>query len=259
VVETTRRAGIEGPDRLLLDLSRIGSNWEPPSSLSTAFICAAVSVMLPCEQDPVGSRRVNVTGTLAVCEPLVRRGVHVVFLSTNQVFDGSVAHRRADDATCPTSEYGRQRAEVEATLLALPGVVTVVRFGKLFEPGDPLLLGWVRDLRGGREIHPFADLVLAPLSVRFAVEVLLRVADRGVRGIVQASADRDVNYADVARHLAQRVGAPAELVQPTTSLSAGLPQHCIPKHATLDTSRLRDELGLKPPDVWATIDEVLEL
>lgn len=137
--------------------------------------------------------------------------------------------------------------------------MSVVRFGKLLEPGNPLLAGWVRDLRAGKAVRPFRDLVLAPISVAFAVQVLMRTADLRVRGIVQASADRDVTYADVASYLARRLGVSDSLVQPTTSREAAFPQECVPRHATLDTSRLRDELGLTPPDIWATIDEVLGL
>lgn len=95
--------------------------------------------------------------------------------------------------------------------------------------------------------------------MRFAVDVLLRVAERRARGIVQVSADRDVSYEEIARRIAQRVGAPQELVQPGHSQDAGFPQALVPRHTTFDTSRLRGELGLTPPDVWETIDEVVGL
>ncbi len=198
-------------------------------------------------------------GTVAVARGLVAQGCHVVFLSSNQVFDGDTPNRRADEPVQPRSAYGRTKAEAEALLLALPGDVCVVRFGKILEPAPSLLAGWVADLRAGRPVHPLSDLVIAPVSLGFAVSVLLRVADRRACGVVQVSAEHDISYEAIARHIASKVGADDSLVVPGHSRDARFPQALVPRHTTFDTSRLRGELGLTPPDVWATIDEVVGL
>lgn len=257
VLGTTRRQGTEGPSRVFLDLATQVDSWVPPEQVETGFLCAGISGLLPCERDPLGTSQINVRGTLAVARGLVAQGSHVLFLSTNQVFDGDSPSRRSDEPVGPRSVYGRTKAEAEAGLLALPGDVVVVRFGKILEAGPSFLSGWADDLRGGKPIRPLRDLVIAPVSTRFAVDVLLRVADRRARGTVQVSADRDVSYEEIARHIAQRVGAPQGLVQAGHSRDAGFPQDLVPRHTTFDTSRLRGELGLTPPDVWDTIDEVV--
>lgn len=259
VLGTTRRRGTEGPGRVFLDLAEIEQPWALPERFETAYLTAAISSLLPCERDPLTTSRVNVRGTLAVARGLQAQGTHVIFLSSNQVFDGETPNRHPDEPARPQSVYGRTKAEVEAAILAPSNLTTVVRFGKLLEPGNALLEGWVADLRAGRVVRPFRDLVLAPVSVRFAVDVLLGVAERRMLGIVQVSAQQDVSYEDVARYLARRLGASEALIQPGHSRDAGFPQACVPRHTTLDTTRLRGELGLTPPDVWETIDEVLGL
>src|SRR5450631_342704 len=88
VMETTRRPERAGPDRPFLDLAAPLEDWEPPSGTTAACIFAAMARIAACEADPAASASINVEQTLAVADRLLRRGAHVVFLSSNQVFDG---------------------------------------------------------------------------------------------------------------------------------------------------------------------------
>src|SRR5262249_2499746 len=87
---TTRRALGTGDDRIVLDLAAALAAWEPPAGVAAACICAAVARLGQCAADPIASARVNVAGTLALTERLAARGIYVLFLSTTQVFDGSI-------------------------------------------------------------------------------------------------------------------------------------------------------------------------
>jgi dTDP-4-dehydrorhamnose reductase len=165
--------------------------------------------------------------------------------------------RSPGDPVSPISEYGRQKAEVERQVLGFGEGGAVARFTKVLEPRAPLLQGWLQALRKGEPIHPFADMVMAPVPLGFAVKALHRVIRRRLPGVVQVSADRDVPYAEVASHVARRLGASRELVQPVTAREAGVPVSARPAHTTLDATRLREELGLEPPDVWSTTDATL--
>jgi hypothetical protein len=44
------------------------------------------------------------------------------------------------------------------------------------------------------------------------------------------------------------------LVQPVSAAESGLVLEHWPVHSTLDTTRLRHELGLTPPAVWEAIE-----
>ena len=49
-------------------------------------------------------------------------------------------------------------------------------------------------------------------------------------------------------------GAPASLVRPVDGRAKLLEASLAPDHTTLDTGRLERDLGMRPPDVWQTID-----
>jgi dTDP-4-dehydrorhamnose reductase len=257
VVTTTRRRDRTNQTRLFLDLADNTATWELPERVTVAVLCAALTKIDLCRQDPATTANVNVTGTVALAKNLAAAGAFVIFLSTNQVFDGSQPQRRPDELPAPATEYGRQKAETEKQLLALGRQVSIVRFTKLLSPDMALFTNWAQALKNGQIIHPFSDMTMAPVPMTFAVEVLGRIAERRRPGIVQVSADQDITYEQAARFLAERLNADDKLIQPIRARDSGGSFESIPRHTTLDTTILRTELGLEPPNVWTALTSVL--
>ena len=258
VITTTRRAGEISDQSLLLDLSNNVTEWNSPAGINASFLCAAATSLAACRENPEQSARVNVENTFLIADKLVKAGAFVVFPSTNLVFDGSALQCPADAPVRQQTEYGRQKAEAERRIIGLDKTV-VVRFTKIVWPDMPIVRGWIHDLKSGRAIRPFSDMVLSPISISLAVDVLIQVAEKKLAGIVQVSGDRDISYADLARHIAERIGAPPELVQPVRIQDSRIQIEATPAHTTLDTARLESELGIRAPDVWETIDSVFNL
>jgi dTDP-4-dehydrorhamnose reductase len=184
-------------------------------------------------------------GTIVLAKRLVEARVFVVFLSTNLVFDGETPFAKPTDPLNPQTEYGRQKAEAEAQFLTWGEQTAIVRFSKVLSPDMPLFLGWIRDLKAGKVIHPFSDMVMAPVSFAFAIKVLLQVTEKRLPGIFHVSANQDVSYALAAQHIARKMSVEMELVQPMSYRESGLT--FAPPNTTLDSNRLV-ELGLRVPD-----------
>lgn len=100
----------------------------------------------------------DVVGTLRLAHLLAEHGCFVVVISSNLVIDGIKPFRLPDEPTCPRTEYGRQKAEVEAALANLGDRAALIRLTKVFHARMPLTLGWVQSLREGKPIRLFAAL-----------------------------------------------------------------------------------------------------
>ena len=252
VVRTSRRATAGS---MPLDLAAIPATWAPPAGITAAVLCAAITSTDTCRDRPGEARRVNVEATVDLGRRLSAAGARVVFLSTNMVFDGSVAFTPAAASRCPKSAYGHMKAEAEESLLALGGT-TVVRLTKVVGRTLPVIEKWRAALDRGEPIRPFTDLLIAPVTLDVGAAVIAAAAREPLGPILQVSARADVSYADVAGRLAARWGYSPDLVRPASAAESGVRLEHVPLHTTLDASGVRDTLGLAPPDPWAAIDEV---
>jgi dTDP-4-dehydrorhamnose reductase len=251
VVGTSRRctAGM-----LPLDLAAAASSWQLPGRLHSAVLCAAVTSVAECRMQPAHARLVNVDATVDLAARLIAAGARVVFLSSNQVFDGAVPRTPADAAHCPRTAYGRMKAEAEIAILGLAASTLVVRLTKVVHGDMPLFAGWRDAFEHGQPVRPFADLPLAPLAIDFAATAVTASLSCERGGVVQVSATHDITYADVARRLARAFGRPESLVVPVWAATKTEAIEYVPQHTTLDTTMLRERLGLEAPDPWAAVD-----
>lgn len=257
VVGTTRRRDIVDEKHLYLDLLDNPGSWSFPSGIDIAFICAGVTKLEECEKNPDASRRVNVDGTCKLIKNLIRKGVFVIYLSTNQVFDGSVSHCLPEEPFSPVTEYGRQKAEIERLINQWKDSTLIVRFTKILGKENTLFSKWINDLKENKKIYPFKDIYISPIPLSFVISVLKLVASRKILGVLQVSGDKDISYADIAHRIAKLLKVNPGLVKPIEALKAGKDKETGGRYSALNTDRLKSVLGIDPPDVWESIDKVI--
>lgn len=241
-VATTSRRGPAA-----LDLAEPPALWPAlPEGVEVAYLCAAMTRLDACRADPDQARRVNVTGTVTLARRLHDQGCRVVFLSSDQVFDGTAPRRKASERPCPRTTYGRLKAEAEAAVLALGAHHCVVRLGKVIGPDWPMLVAWRRALEAGETIHPFHDLPVAPVGRDQVAALLKAVGIWQTGGVIQWTAPEDHSYADLAHRLAEALGPVPGRVSPVSCRAGTTCLEWYPQYATLDARRAWDELGLRP-------------
>lgn len=240
-----------------LDLTIDAESWPIPSGVATTHLCAAITSIAECRDRPDAARLVNVEGTAALARRLVAAGSRIVFPSTNMVFDGSEPFVRHGAVPNPRTVYGRLKVEAEQRMLELGDGVCVVRLTKVLGRRVPLFEEWRRALAAGRPIHPFSDMVLAPVSLGHAVRSLVAIGDARGSGMFHVSANSDVSYAEIAGHLAAMMRADPGLVQPRTVVETGLQTENVPRNTTLALDLAEASLGIVAPDPWQAIDESL--
>jgi dTDP-4-dehydrorhamnose reductase len=260
VLGTTRRANCVAADRPLLDLAAPLKHWEPPPQTRAVCICAAVARLTACAADPAGSAYINVTQTLALIERLIERGIYVLFLSSNQVFNGWVPNMPPEARYSPISEYGGQKVQTESVLrdqMARGAPIAILRLSKIIPHDIPLIRGWIDSLTAGRSITAFRDMMLAPAPTDLVIAAIGALLDDRAPGIFQLTGPRDVSYVEVAQFLASHLGAELGLVREISAVEAGMPKGATPRHTTLLSSLMRERYGLQVPDVWEVIGAVM--
>jgi cupin fold WbuC family metalloprotein len=241
--ETTRRADTVGGQRLYLDLLKPVRNWEIPEGIQVSFICAGVVKIMDCEQSPLETYNINVDNTISLIRRLLDAGSTVVYFSS----------------ALQSNEYTRQKDEVERTLLGWNEDIIILSMTKVLSPDMSLIKEWIKCLKNGIAIHPFSNLSMAPITINYVINTLLRIVDSSTRGVFHLSGDRYISYADAAAFIAKKLGVDEELVQPVTSKEVGLYKLSISNSKIIDNKRIQNEFGIEPPDVLGSISKSFSL
>lgn len=209
---------------------------DPDAVIHAGALSSADAVL----RDPARGREVNVVATTRLAEWAASRGRRLVFTSTDLVFDGSRSWYREEDPARAVLEYGRTKHEAEAPVLAIPGGL-VARLSLLYGPnpsGRPGFFDVALDaIRRGEPRSFFEDEYRTPLDYRTAAEVLARLVESPVAGIVHVGGRERMSRFDLVRRAAAGVGLDPDLVRPGSQADARLPEPR-PADASLDTSKL---------------------
>src|SRR6516164_7883399 len=97
--------------------------------------CAAFTAVDECELQPELAFKVNAEGTRNIARACRRRGVPVLYLSTDYVFDGEKPEPYVEtDRAGPLNAYGRTKLAGEEGVKELAGRFWIVRVSWLFGP-----------------------------------------------------------------------------------------------------------------------------
>lgn len=228
---------------IYLDLSqKINKKFIPNLSFKAAIICAGITSVNFCEDEPNITSKTNVDGVLEVLEILAKKKIYTIFISSNLVFDGASKFISARAEMMPSSQYGQQKKIVENSLQKLEGNFGVLRLTKVVESMEPLVKNWYTELKMGRKIHPYLDTTISPCSLASVLSTLRVMALKQIEGVVQLSAADEISYPEIALHLAKKFSLNEKLIEPVyrNIENAKTPV----RHASLDCTRLINEMKI---------------
>ena len=128
VYYTTRRNTKPFTKSIYLDLSEgININLIP----SKVYVCAGISDLKICENNPIETSSINVDATINVIRKFYKLGSHIVFFSSDMVFGEKSNNPMIDSKKVPVNEYGKQKSKVEEELMSLGDNITIIRMTKI--------------------------------------------------------------------------------------------------------------------------------
>lgn len=209
--------------------------------------CAAWTAVDACEDDPARAHLQNALAVRWVAEACGRAGAHLVHLSTDYVFDGTLDRPYHEwDVTNPQSVYGASKLAGEREALQAGAGAAVVRTSWVCgEHGgnmvrtvlrllDQPTLRFVDDQVG----HPTFTADLAPMLRRLAV-------DRR-SGVHHLTNQRAVSWYEFVREVVAAAGRDPSMVEPITTAQLQPPRPAPrPANSVLDNAVARSS-GLPP-------------
>ncbi len=225
--------GLDLPEEDITRPTMVGhlADWRPDLVLHAA----AYTDVDGCERDPELAFRVNAVGTQNVALAAQRAGAAMLYISTNEVFDGTRRDSyREWDQISPVSVYARSKAAGEHIVRdLLAGRFYIVRIAWLFGPGGnnfvtKILAAAAKDGALRVAADEFGNPTFAP-DLAAAVAQLVATGHFGIYHLTNAGFCSRYQFAREIMRLAGRPDLPI-----TPILSAEWPRPSRPPlHAVL--------------------------
>lgn len=219
---------------------------------------AAISDPATCDVSPLVAQQLNVELPAALAQLAVARGIRLLHLSSEQVFDGEHAPYAPADAPAPLNLYGRQKAESEPRVLETAPSAAVVRASLLLgnSPSgrrsmhEKFFAAW----QAGRRMRLYTDEIRQVCSADNLAAALLELAERpDLTGIFHWAGAEPVSRWEIGRRIAAHFDVAEKWLEPvaravTPEISARRPRDLSMRLAPLDR-----ELRTRPQ----TLDEAV--
>ena len=202
----------------------------------------------------------NIVGTLNVTSACRRRDIHLVYISTNAVFDGQDAPYSEKDPVRPINKYGALKAECERLVSETLKHYTIVRpilmYGWNHIVTRPNPATWIYDkLIRGEAVQLVTDVYENPLFNLQCGRALWAVAEKKPAGIFHLAGKTVVNRHQFGLKLAEVFGLDAALIKPVDS--SFFPEITPrPKNTSFSIRRMEDELGVAAMTLEAGLREM---
>jgi len=192
----------------------------------------------------------NMTGTANVVECCNQFNKHLIYVSTNAVFDGTRAPYREGDPTCPINMYGRIKVQCEELVAKEAWSYSVVRpimmYGWPYPSGRQNPVTWLLDrLSHGASVSIVTDVYENPLFYLQCGEALWKLVRRPDIKLVHLAGGEVVNRYEFAVAVAREFGLDAGFIRPVGSnFFPDLAPR--PRNTSFVTDRMEKELGVMP-------------
>lgn len=208
------------------------------------FHTAALTDVDRCEADRELAWRMNVMGTERVARAAAEVGAHLVYVSTDYVFDGLRGMYREDDPPDPVNHYGLTKLLGEDFCDCVAR--TCVVYGARPASGKVNFSLWlVERLAAGEEVRIVTDQFITPTLNTSLARMLLEAGRKRLSGVYHMAGATRVSRYDFAVEIARVFGLDESLIVPSR-ISDMRWRAKRPADSSLDTSKAARLLAVRP-------------
>lgn len=203
--------------------------------------------------------QVNVVGTENIARICQEKGLYLIHISTDFVFDGTQTTPYLEDQPLsPIEWYGETKALAEAVVKASGAKSAIVRLAYPYRANYDLKPDLIKKIRAGLEsgqLYPqFSDSIITPTFIDDIARTFDRLLELKLEGIFHAVGSTTLSPYELAKKVATAYGFDQNLVK-EGSLTEYLKTAARPfaRHVAMSNEKTSQVLGLH----FATLEEGL--
>lgn len=175
------------------------------TSYEAVYFLAGETSTRFCEENQAKSYRLNFLNTLTALKSLQQESTRIVFPSSNHVFSGLTPFVSPDIEESPQSYYGLLKRSIEKSLINDFNNFSIVRLSKVLPDSFKILDEWLKLITLGQKVEVKKDVLISPVSVKTAAQVLVDACGLPARSLVQLSGPDEISYAEIYEIFSKRL------------------------------------------------------
>lgn len=206
--------------------------------------------------------KVNVLGTENIADVCMQKGIHLIHVSTDFVFDGTKSTPYVeDDEMNPLEWYGETKRQAEEVVDSSDGDTTIVRIAYPYRANFDLKPDIIKKIRVGLEtgkLYPqFTDTVITPAFIDDIARGFDKLVDTKKQGIYHFVGSTSLSPYDLAKKVAVAYGFDPNVVK-EGSLTEYLKTATRPfaRRVAVSNAKAISELGLSFADIDSGLAEI---
>ena len=227
----------------------------------TVIHAAAYTDVDGCERDKGRAWRTNVDATRSIVRASRVVNAHLVYVSTDYVFDGDKGLYRESDTPNPVNYYGLTKLVGEELVKSSELLYTIVRPSAIYGIGGSKksFAEYVAEkLSHGERVKALIDQYVSPTYNGLLAEALAEIVELKPLGILHVAGPR-MNRYEFAVRVAEALELPAELIeQAKTEEFTGRWIARRPRDSSLDTGRAQGILETPFHDINLALERLKE-
>lgn len=174
----------------------------------TAIICIAETNINRCYEYHDEAYDINVVKAKKLIHILLENGFHVIYFSSDNVFDGVNGNYTEESQTNPINEYGLMKAQMERYLLRFEPEVCILRISKVVSMNrekQNIFTEWMEQIETGC-ICCIKGNHLSFVCIEDIYQVCLIAAEKRMHGLYNIVGDQAYSRAGLAEEFYRKLG-----------------------------------------------------
>ena len=237
------------------EVYKIIQKYKPDCIIHTA----AMTNVDACELNPEDCQKNNVDATQYIVDACANTKTHLIYISTDFVFDGTAGPYSEEDQPNPLSIYANAKLSSEKIVQqsGLPYSIlrTMIVYGVTDDVQRSNIILWTKNsLEQGKDIRVINDQFRGPTLAEDLAEACYQAAIRKATGIFHVSGREVISILDIANKVADFFQLDKKYIHPVSTAELNQPAKR-PLRTGFIISKAEKELGYRPH----SIDEGIEI